>query len=993
MPGKLPQVALRTTLLYAIVAAIWILVSDRLLVALVSDPVVIGNIAIYKGWAFVVVTAVLLYVTLRSQLLRWELEAAERKLAEEKLRESENTLSTIIDSAMDAVITVDEDQRITLFNSSAEKIFLYTAKEVLGQPVEKLIPERFHSVHRKHIQNFADDSRSKRKMTEPGSVYGLRKDGVEIPLETSISKAQIGGRKFFTLIHHDITQRIQAEKAIREQFELQDQLAKITATAPGLIYSYRLRPDGSACLPFASDAIREIYGLRHEDVIDDASPIFKMMNADDAKQVSKSIAESARNLSVWHDEFRIEHPEKGEIWLEGYSMPAKEPDGSILWHGFVHDITHRKRTEESLRERNQLIASIANTTPNWMYLYDRTKHQNIYSNNRLSQILGYTIEEVRAMGDNFIYKLLHPEDIESADLYDKRISNARYGEVFEIEYRLRHKNGEWIWMLGCDTVFSYMEDGVTVQEVLGTASDITERKRAEKENLERERLIFAINNAAPSLIILWDVKAGTILYVNDSILNVLGYKPEEIYLMSNQEIYSLIHPDDLSAIQSFTDTLLKAKDGEVLTHEYRCKNNIGEWRVLSSQDTIFKRNAKGSVIKVLSVVDDITERVNLEDQLRQSQKLEGIGQLAGGVAHDFNNLLTVITGCSEMLLSVINDNDPNKQYVSYIQKAGERAASLTRQLLAFSRKQLLEPKVLNLNTVIGNTEKMLRRLIGEDIIITTVLNPTVKQIKADPGQIEQVIINLAVNARDAMPQGGRLILETSDAVLDDEYCKQHPGCNPGNYILLSITDNGCGMSAETQSHIFEPFFTTKEVGKGTGLGLATVFGIVKQSGGHIAVESKVDVGTTFLIYLPAIEESDIISESALNSKTTSGSETILLVEDESVVRGIVKLSLEAYGYTVLEAGSGQDAVALAEQHEGTINLVISDVIMPAMSGRELAEILRKRYQGLKVLFISGYTDDAVLRHGIFADEEEFLQKPFLPNALVTKVREVLDRAE
>ena len=388
---------------------------------------------------------------------------------------------------------------------------------------------------------------------------------------------------------------------------------------------------------------------------------------------------------------------------------------------------------------------------------------------------------------------------------------------------------------------------------------------------------------------------------------------------------------------------------------------------------------------------DITERKHLEQQLRQAQKMEAIGQLAGGIAHDFNNMLTVISGYSELVLATLPPGDPQRGNIEQIKQAGERAAALTRQLLAFSRRQVLEPKVLDLNAVATNMDKMLQRLIGENIALVTVLKPGLGRVKADPGQVEQVIMNLAVNARDAMPRGGKLTIETADVELDEAYARNHITVKPGPYVMLAVSDTGCGMDAQTQTRVFEPFFTTKEKGKGTGLGLSTVYGIVKQSGGYIWVYSEVGRGTTCKIYLPRVEEALGTSQpGAFPASVLRGSETVLLAEDEEVVRSLASRVLRENGYTVLEASNGEEALQLCAQQRGTIRLVMTDVVMTGMSGRELAERLHVAHPEMTVLFTSGYTDEAVVRHGILDTGVAFLQKPFTPDALLHKVREVLD---
>jgi nitrogen-specific signal transduction histidine kinase/CheY-like chemotaxis protein len=401
--------------------------------------------------------------------------------------------------------------------------------------------------------------------------------------------------------------------------------------------------------------------------------------------------------------------------------------------------------------------------------------------------------------------------------------------------------------------------------------------------------------------------------------------------------------------------------------------------------------------QVLGIATDITARKHTEEalhrseeQLRQAQKMEAVGKLAGGVAHDFNNLLTVINGQTALSLRRLSQDDPVYRKLETIKEAGERAASLTRQLLAFSRKQIMQPKVLDLNQAIFETNKMLQRLIGEDIDLLIGLMPDLGKVKADPGQIEQVLMNLTVNARDAMPKGGKLTIETQNVYVDEEYSSRHLSVRPGRYVMLAVSDTGCGMDAATQERIFEPFFTTKETGKGTGLGLSTVYGIVKQSGGNVWVYSEVGRGTTFKIYLPCVasaaEEFKAITNDAMG---TPGTETVLLVEDEEMVRNMTREILHESGYRVLEAKHGHEALLVSERHDGPIHLMLSDVVMPRMSGRELAEQLSPTRREMKVLYMSGYTDDAIVHHGVLDEGMAFIEKPFTPNALTRKLREVL----
>jgi signal transduction histidine kinase len=424
----------------------------------------------------------------------------------------------------------------------------------------------------------------------------------------------------------------------------------------------------------------------------------------------------------------------------------------------------------------------------------------------------------------------------------------------------------------------------------------------------------------------------------------------------------------------------------------------GEWRHRTKDGTIIDVDIARHTLTfagrpaALAIARDITQRKSLEAQLRQAQKMEAVGLLAGGVAHDFNNLLTVILGSADLLLDTLGRDRPERGEAEEIRKAGLRAADLTRQLLAFSRQQVLAPQVLDLNEVVATMDKILRRVIGEDIDLRTVPSRDLRAVRADPGQLEQVVVNLAVNARDAMPTGGTLTIETANVELDEAYAREHAAVlKPGHYVMLAVSDTGVGMDAETQARIFEPFFTTKPKGKGTGLGLATVYGIVKQSGGYIWVYSEPGHGTSFKVYLPHVTEAaGPVGQSPVPPVSVRGSETVLLVEDEEMVRNLVQKVLRANGYTVIVAASGSEAEQVAAQHAGRIHLLMTDVVLPGLNGRQVAQFLSAVRPGIRVLYLSGYTNDAIVHHGVLEPDVAFLQKPFTPAVLGRKVREVLD---
>jgi len=533
----------------------------------------------------------------------------------------------------------------------------------------------------------------------------------------------------------------------------------------------------------------------------------------------------------------------------------------------------------------------------------------------------------------------------------------------------------------------------TIAERLGR---IVERKRAE----EALREAYNIINRSPAVAFLWKNAEGwPVEFVSDNVRELFGYTKDE-FTSGKVSYATTVHPVDLERVAQELKTF-SGEEGriEFNQHEYRIVTKGGEVKWLDDM-TFIRRDEKGDITHYEGIVIDISERVKVEEEkkeleanLQQAQKMEAIGTLAGGVAHDFNNILTTIIGNASLALMEIGKDDPLREQIEEIKIAGERAASLTRQLLAFSRKQVFQPVILNLNSVTTNLEKMLRRLIGEDVELETLLEPDLGEVEADPGQIEQVIMNLVVNARDAMPQGGKLTIETANVALDEDYFSDHGVRNPpGPYVMISVSDIGSGMDKETQSHIFEPFFTTKERERGTGLGLSTVYGIVKQSGGFIWAYSEPGQGTTFKVYLPkAAGDERLDKKETTPVDDLTGSETVLIVEDDDRILNLARKILQLRGYTVLAAENGEEALKVSEGHEDPIHLLLTDVVMPVMSGRELAERLQPMRPEIKVIYMSGYTDNAIVHHGVLAPGVNFLEKPFTLESLAKKVRETLDK--
>ena len=602
----------------------------------------------------------------------------------------------------------------------------------------------------------------------------------------------------------------------------------------------------------------------------------------------------------------------------------------------------------------------------------------LFVSHSIERLLGFTPAELVGHPG---FERVHPDDAPRLHAALRDII-ASPGTPASLELRWRHKDGSWRHI---DAVAVDRLAEPAVGAIVVNFRDVSERRTAEAALRESEERYRTLVEGVRDIIFALSPE-GTIASLNPAFETITGLPREE---WVGQPFERLVHPEDLPLALELLGRVVR---GELRpASQFRVRTAKGDYRVGEFSAT--PQLHEGRLVGILGIGRDVTERVQLEQQLRQAQKMEAVGRLAGGIAHDFNNILTAITGYADLLLEDLGATDPRRQDADEIHKAADRAAGLTRQLLAFSRQQVLQPTVLEVNKLVSDLEKMLRRLLGEDVELGTRLAPTTGRVKADPGQLEQVIMNLAVNARDAMPNGGKLTLETGNVNLDEAYAADHYPARAGPFVLLAVSDTGIGMSEETQAHMFEPFFTTKEKGKGTGLGLATVYGIIKQSGGFIWVYSEVGHGTTFKLYLPRVEElAERASQPAqARARAGRGTETVLVVEDEAPVRSVARQVLERHGYTVLEAPSAEAALDIATRYSGIIHLLLTDVVMPGLNGRELASRLATLRPDARVIFMSGYTDDAVTRHGVLEPGSAYVQKPFTPDAIARKVREVLDR--
>jgi PAS domain S-box-containing protein len=539
----------------------------------------------------------------------------------------------------------------------------------------------------------------------------------------------------------------------------------------------------------------------------------------------------------------------------------------------------------------------------------------------------------------------------------------------------------------------YLELPFDPMQMVTKAARLIERKLSDERLKKSEAQLAEAQRVAHIGSFEWEIARNKCDW-SDELYRILGLEPQSV-AVCDEMLSRHLTPGHRELGRQAIEKAIRIQ--EPFLYELPVRRADGTARILQIRGQAVT-DLTGGVVRVIGTAQDVTELKQTEEALRrseeqflQSQKMEAIGQLAGGVAHDFNNLLTAITGYSDLTLLKLNKADPLRRNIEEIKKAGDRAASLTRQLLAFSRRQVLQPQVLDLNSIIEDMGRMLPRLIGENIELRMVLDPGLGMVKADPGQIEQVILNLAVNARDAMPRGGKLMIETKNVYLHEEYVGSHLDATPGPYTQIVVTDTGHGINEETKKHIFEPFFTTKEAGKGTGLGLSTVYGIVKQSGGSIWVYSEVGRGTAFKVYLPRVgEKPDEHRRRAEAREAPQGAETILLVEDEEILRMLMTEVLEANGYSVFKATDSETAILFCEGHQGPIHLLLTDVVMPGIGGRALAEQLVAIRPDMRVLYMSGYTSDSIVHNGVLDEEMSFLQKPFTPASLAQKVREVLE---
>ena len=878
------------------------------------------------------------------------LDITDRVQAEESLRASERRLRLALEAAGSIAFTWDiPNDAVTRYFSTEP------ALPVTEVQLGTLNAVRKH-VHPDDLPDF--DSRLAACLAD-GAEYRnhyrfIRHDGATVTLEEYgyIDRAADGSPLCLTGISIDITERVAATEALQIS---EERLRVALKGARGGVWDWNL----SSGHVWWSQEVYELMGAP-EDMDTRAIRAVELVFESDRSKVQAALADAIARGVDYHCEFRVLG---GSRWLSSHARlsrnAAGEPDRLV---GITWDISDRMQAMEALRESEMRYRQLVSVLPTGVLIHDG--HNVLYSNPAF----------VRLVGAESADEVVGRHAIEFVSREDRTLVQSRISEMLATgepvsgtEIRLARLDGRSVPAYSVSTTVS----GYGPEAYLVAITDLTEKERA-------TQLLRSVLSSVGDVILTID-EQGIIGSANPAAASQFGYTEEELL---GKNVGLLMHDPFTQEHDGYLFSYLKTGIAKVIGigREVECRRRDGTR--FPAELTVTEFSLEGER-RFTGVLRDITERQRLQSQIIQAQKMEAVGRLAGGVAHDFNNLLTIISGyCELLLMSDLPVGDKRRESIGTIRDAGERAARLTQQLLAFSRKAVIEPKLIDLNELVTDSAKLLRRLIGEDIILAVITAPKPIPIKADPGQFEQVIMNLVVNARDAMPTGGRLTIETSvtsSAVSDSP-----------TLACLAVSDTGQGVSDELKEKIFEPFFTTKGVGKGTGLGLAVVHGVVTQSGGQITIESSVGVGTTFRIVLPMAADSKANSVVEPTRFATRGTETVLLVEDDNAVRRITRIALQAQGYTVLEASDGLAGLHQAETYPGEIHLLISDVVMPEMGGRQLLDAVRSHRPALRVLFMSGYTDDAVLLHGVVEATDAFIQKPFTPLSLARKVREVID---
>lgn len=888
--------------------------------------------------------------------------ADELLLIRQALRESEARRQALLDFALDCVICTDAKARITDFNPAAERTFRISRSDTLSKDVVETI---LHPAVR---------DRLRREFFTPAVPGGidivgnrletkcLRGDGGEFPAEITVTQIVIERQTSYTVYVRDITARQRAEGMVVR-------LAAIVESSQDAI----IGKDLDCRITSWNKGAEQMYGHSAQEAV--GQKISILAPAGRAHEMQHIIQELKAGSPIRNFE-TVRMAKSGKLIQVSLTVsPVLDSDGTVIGASSIaRDITAQKLVEEALRRASE-TSIYASPVP--IIAVDAQSRVTMW-NPAAEELFGWSEGDVAGKPNPII-----PSDqlTEAAQLHARLLS----GETLRGVEVLRQKPDGSLVTISLSAA-PIRDASRRVKGILGFMADITDQKRAEealRHAEEKYRTIF--ENAVEG--IYQTTPSGQYISANPALARMLGFDSPEELINARHDIQTqeYVKPEKRT---EFVNTMRER--GVAQNFEYEAYRKDGKI-IWVSENARVVRDSEGQILYFEGTVEDITHRRELEQQLRQMQKIEAIGRLAGGVAHDFNNILMAISSYAELLETKLSDQNA-RRYASEIAKATDRGSALTEGLLTFSRKQVLSPKVLELNTLITEETRMLKRLIPENIELKFIAGANIGRVKADPSQMQQVLMNLIINARDAMPNGGRLVIETSNAELDSDDGSVANQAQAEKYVMIAVNDNGCGMSAETKSHIFEPFFTTKGQDKGTGLGLAIVFGIVKQSGGQIFVHSEVDVGTSFKVYLPLVETEIQMQDEEESLQPVTGTETILLVEDEDGVRGPTAEYLRESGYTVLTAKGGPDALQTAEGYSRPIHLLLTDLIMPLMSGRELSEKIAIIRPEIRVLFMSGYSNNLLSNQQVLDPRHVLLQKPFRLAALGRRVRDVLGRS-
>ncbi|MCB9099816.1 MAG: PAS domain S-box protein [Anaerolineales bacterium] len=888
-------------------------------------------------------------------------DITERKQAERQLRDNEKLLRAV----------ADQFPRTYLSVINADLTIDFTSGQEFKR--RQLDPKMFIGLHVQDVFGVYGDEESletimtayRRTFAGQEQYFELSLGEIHLSFETKPLVNEQGEIPQILVVVQNITERKQAETALRQS---EERFSKVFSANPDGLILTRMR-DGF--IIDVNESGEQLFGYNRAELVGRTSLWMNLFaHLDDRPKIVQQLQQqgSLRDYEV------IVRIKSGELRTMAVSIEQVELDGEPHLISLVRDITEQKQVEAQLAYHAYILENLAEGLN---YVDD----QGIihFTNPAFDAMFGYERGEVIGRHVSIMNDMPPAENQKFvADV----LAELQTKGFWEGEFSNRKKDGTSFVTHGKVQALTLGEQSywVTFQQ------DVTERKRAETALRESEARYRALYNNSPVMMHSIDI-TGRLVSVSDYWLEVMGYERDEI--IGQPAPNFLTEESRRYAIQVAIPQLMKMGQVKDVPYQFVKKNGTMIDVLLSA---IVEYDIDGNFVRSMAVLVDITERKQLEEQLRQAQKMEAIGQLTAGIAHDFNNLLTAINGFAELTRLALPPNDPLTTNIAKISHSGQLAANLINQLMIFSHKQIIEPQVLNLNEVVNQIDKLLRRIIGEHIDLKTATFPHLWPVKADRSQLEQVIVNLAVNARDAMPEGGQLTIQTTNMTLDETTAGvDYFQIEPGEYVLLTISDTGIGMSQAIQARIFEPFFTTKERGRGTGLGLATVYGIVKQNEGAIRVISEVGQGTTFKIYWPRAGETDPHPAPSMDvSDLPTGSETILLVEDDEGVRGLVSRILEMQGYTVLTACDGREALQLAAHYSSKIDLLLTDVVMPGIHGRALAEQLGRKHPHLKVLYISGYSDEEIAHHGVLDSGVAFLQKPFKFSDLTYKLRQVLD---